>query len=161
HALGDGDRADEEKTQAEDDKVTMTALDHFLKGEEARTRVAAPGGKPAAGPAQPNREGLMEAVKQYRAALKEDPDHYWSHFQLGRCYLNLGQEAEAVEALGACVALQPNAPWGYSVRGLALARLKRLDDAEWDLDQAVKLGSGLRLPRLNRGYVYWQQKKYD
>ena len=46
--------ADEEKQRSEDAKVSMTALDHFLKGEEARTRVAG-AGKPAAGPAQPDR----------------------------------------------------------------------------------------------------------
>ena len=82
---------------------------------------------------------MDKAIDQYRQALRIDPDHYWSHFQLGRCYLSLSRLAEAVEALGACVALRPEAPWGYSVRGLALAQQKRYRDAEQDLDRAIQL----------------------
>jgi serine/threonine protein kinase/Tfp pilus assembly protein PilF len=153
-ALGDGARADEEKRLAEDEQVPLTALDHFLNGEEARARYAS-------GTDRPDQKGLEEAAKEYRAALKEDPDHYWSHFQLGRCYMNLGREAEAVAELGSCVTLRPAAPWGYSVRGLAYARNKQLADAEADLDQAAKFGPDLRLVRLNRGLVYSDQKRFD
>ena len=62
---------------------------------------------------QPDRKGLLQAIDHYRAALRDDPDHYWSHFQLGRCYLSLGRNAEAVAELGTCVALQKEVPWGY------------------------------------------------
>jgi tetratricopeptide (TPR) repeat protein len=59
------------------------------------------------------------------------------------------------------VALRPAAPWGYSVRGLALAQQKRYPEAEQDLDRAVQLSPESRPSRLNRGVVYWAQKKQD
>ena len=68
---------------------------------------------------QADPKGLEKAAEEYRQGLRIDPDHYWLHFQLGRSYLSLGRLGEAVEALGACIALRPEAPWAYSVRGLA------------------------------------------
>src|SRR5262249_17534061 len=69
--------------------------------------------------------------------------------------------AEAAEALSACVALQPGAPWGYSVRGLAQVAARRFAEAAADLDQAIHLSRDFRLPRLNRGVAYWLQPEYD
>ncbi len=83
-AQGEGDRAAEEQRLAEDRAVPATALDEFLQGEQARTRVAAgPEGKLPPGPAKPDRDGLMEAIRHYQAALDDDHKHYWSHFQMG------------------------------------------------------------------------------
>src|SRR5207253_2882503 len=110
---------------------------------------------------QPNRELLLQAIEHYRLALDADPRHYWSYFQMGRCHLGLGQHAEAVAALSACVALRPQSAWGYSARGLALAGMKRFRDAERDLDQALRLDRDSGPARLNRALVYWSQKKDD
>ena len=38
---------------------------------------------------EPDRERLARAVEAYRRALEVDPDHYWSRFQMGRCYVAL------------------------------------------------------------------------
>ena len=150
--------------RGEDAEVSMTAaLDRISSqgrgGPHADRR--ARGSRRRDRPSRIASAGLLEAVKEYNAALKADPDHFWSLFQLGRCYMKLGQEAEAKEALRACVALQPNSPWGYSVRpGPGPPR------TVWTMPsgisiRAVKLSPGLRLSRLNRGYVYWQESKYD
>jgi hypothetical protein len=40
--------------------------------------------------------------------------------------------AEALEALGTCVALRPKEPWGYSARGLTLGLVKRYAKVERD-----------------------------
>ncbi len=104
---------------------------------------------------------ITKAIGQYRRALECRPDHYWSHFQLGRCYLGLGQRAEAVEALGTCVALRPDCPWGYRARGLALALHGRSREAEQDLDRAIDLSPDFPPARLNRGVVSWLGKKYE
>ncbi len=110
---------------------------------------------------QPDPDRMERAIDQYRQALRIDPEHYWSQFQLGRSYLSLSRFAEAVEALGACIALRPDAPWGYSVRGLALAQQKRYDEADLDLDRAIRLNPDFLPARLNRGVVYWRQGKLD
>jgi serine/threonine protein kinase len=148
---GDAGRAAEEQQRADAPGTAATALDHFLQGERLRTRTAPAGDVPPDA-------ALDRAIEEYRQALRIDPDHYWSHFQLGRCYLGLGRHAEAVEALGACVALRPDAPWGYSTRGLALGLLKRFPEAEHDLERALAKDPDFRPARLNRGVVLWLQK---
>ena len=101
-------------------------------------------------------------MEQYRQALAKNPDDYWSHFQRGRCFLSLGQFPEAVEALGACTALRPKAPWGYSVRGFALAQQKHFKEAEWRTSiSAVRPGSAsTSSPRgLTGRKSYWNRGK--
>ncbi len=109
--------------------------------------------------AAPDGSRLEQRLQAYRMALVLEPDHYLARFQLSLCYLGLGRGPEAIEALGACVALRPDSPWAYSARGLALARQKRYDEAIVDLDRAVAQNS--RPARLNRGMVYWMQKQYE
>ncbi len=158
---GDGNRADQEQRQAEAPSTPTAALDHFLRGEEYRTEAARQTEAPAERTAGPRSRDLQtRAVEQYRRALQLQPNHYWSHFQLGRCYLSLGRGSEALAALNAYVALRPDSPWGYSARGLALGLMKQFADAERDLDQALKLSVDFRPARLNRGVVYWLQKRY-
>jgi len=159
--IGDKDAAAEER-RAGDPKTPATALDHFLAAEQLRAAAVRPEeGKDARKKWQFSAERLNEAIAGYRKALRADPDHYWSQYQLGRCYLALGRTAEGVEALGACVALRPAAPWGYSARGLALMELKRYDEAKADLDQAVALAPDFGPSRLNRGVLLADREQYD
>ena len=159
---GDKDRADAAQRKAEDADTPAIALDHFLAAEQARTehaRQASEQGKEKGTTAK--REQLTRAVELYRKALALQQKHFWSHFQLGHCYLALGQGDLAVEALGACVALRPESPLGYTMRGLVLGLQKRYPEAVADLDRAVALDAGFRPALLNRGVVNWLQKKYE
>jgi lipoprotein NlpI len=159
---GEADKANAEQKRANDPKTPTTALDHFLLGERFRTQASNQTGAAAArADWKPNRELLDKAIEQYRLALQRDPEHYWSHFQLGRCYLSLERAPEAIAALSTCVALRKTSPWGYSARGFALALLKRYDEAASDLDRALELDPDLRAARLNRGVVSWFQKNYN
>jgi tetratricopeptide (TPR) repeat protein len=155
-AIGDEPRATAEEHLSRDEP--RTAAEWFLEGERHRTSV-----REASDPAERGQRdvALGRAVGAYREALHLQPAHFWTWFQLGRCYLSLGRRGEAVEALGACVALRPDSPWGYSARGLALALLRRFPEAEADLDRAVKLPGDFRPARLNRGVVYLLQKQHD
>ena len=47
---------------------------------------------------EPEPERMEKAIEEYRQALRIDPEHYWSQFQLGRSYLSLSRLAEAVAA---------------------------------------------------------------
>lgn len=157
-ALGRPAEAAEESRRAADPATPATAADHFLLGEEYRVPLTRPEGlRDRAGVFRPNKAALEAAVEQYRQALRLDPRHYWSHNQLGRCLLSLDRGAEAVQALGACVALRPDAPWGYSARGVALTMLKRFPEAEADLARALELEPGSRLHQMNRGILTWQR----
>jgi tetratricopeptide (TPR) repeat protein len=154
--LGEGQAAEEERKRAANPELGATALDHFLQGEHYRAEAAE---RVDAGAAsltfRPDRDRLAQAVAEYQQALELDPRHYWSRLQLGRCYLSLGRKAEAVDTLGACVALRPDCPWGYSTRGLALALSRRFQDAENDLRQALHLRPNFRPARLNIGLARW------
>jgi Flp pilus assembly protein TadD/tRNA A-37 threonylcarbamoyl transferase component Bud32 len=156
--LGDTGQQQRETRQAEDPKLPATALDHFLLAEQARAG--------AAGQADPtnwqaNPARLSTAVEHYQAALRLEPDNYWCHFHLGRCYLSLGKGSEAVEALGTCVALRPRSPWGFSARGLTLGLIGRYAEGEKDLNTALALEPGFRPALLSRGTLAWLQGKLD
>jgi hypothetical protein len=100
--------------QAEGLHARPAALDHFLRGEEYRTQAANQAYAHTDRTTwQPDRDLLAKAIDEYQLALQKDPKHYWSHIQLGRCYLSLGRGSEAVETLRAGVALRPDSPWGY------------------------------------------------
>jgi tetratricopeptide (TPR) repeat protein len=73
--------------------------------------------------------------------------------------------SEALEALGTCVALRPDQPWAYSVRGLTLALQGKYQEAQLDLDRALEihkdhLHKDFGPALLNRGYLFMTQKKY-
>jgi tRNA A-37 threonylcarbamoyl transferase component Bud32/Flp pilus assembly protein TadD len=156
------DRADEERRAAEAGDAPPAALDYFLLGNEDRVEAF----RPPAAPQdlvnwQPSRALLTKALGEYREAVRLEPAHFWAHFQVGGCLLSLGRNAEALEALGTCVALRRESPWGYASRALALANLKRYAEARADLDQAVKLDPEQTLLRLRRAEIAWQEGGAD
>jgi tetratricopeptide (TPR) repeat protein len=69
-----------------------------------------------------------------------EPGHYWSRLQLARCYLSMSRFAEAVEALGACIALrqEEDSRWAYSARALALAGMRHFGEALDDLNRVLQ-----------------------
>jgi serine/threonine protein kinase/Flp pilus assembly protein TadD len=150
-----GAEADKEKALAA--KAVTTAMDHFLRAEGLRLE-RSDESKDENRLWRPNRPALEKAAAEYRLALRRDPKHYWSQFQLGRCLMSLGKGAEAAETLGGCIALKPEAPYGYNARGLALGLLGQHEDAKADLDQALNLDREFTIARLNHGVVAWQAK---
>jgi tetratricopeptide (TPR) repeat protein len=160
--VGKKEQAAAARRLADDPTTPVTALDEFLGAEQLRAAAVRPEeGKDSRKKWQFNADKVSDAIAGYRRALRADPDHYWSQYQLGRCLLSLGRTAEGVEALGACVALRPDAPWGYSARGLALMELKRYDEAKDDLDKAVALAPDFGPSRLNRGLLLADRGQYE
>jgi tetratricopeptide (TPR) repeat protein len=140
----------------------LTSLDHFFRGEAFRKASHYRGDDPGKlKDSKPDTTQMNKAIDEYRSALRLDPQHYWSQFQLGRCLIALNRSDEAIEALGACVALRPDAAWAYSARGIALLQQKKFDQAEKDLDRAVALSTDSRTALLNRGALHLATKNYD
>ncbi len=134
--------------------VENSALDYFLNAEELR-RKASRSGATDGDEWNAHAELLDQAIAGYRSAIRLRTGDFWSHFQMGRCYVSLGKYSEGVETFGACVALRPESPWSYSARGLALAMLERFDEAIADLDRAVEVDGNFLPARLNRGVANW------
>jgi tetratricopeptide (TPR) repeat protein len=158
--LGDNERAGEEEKRAE--RLPYTALDHFLEAEDCRVRAEAPNetyGEELAW--RPNLDLLRQAVGHYQEALRSEPENFWCYLQMGRCYLSLDEGGRAVEALSTCIALRPNAAWGYSARGFALVLLKQYEEGERDLESALTIDPEFRPARLHRGVLFWLQRKDD
>jgi tetratricopeptide (TPR) repeat protein/tRNA A-37 threonylcarbamoyl transferase component Bud32 len=159
-ALGEAARAGEEEGRAKG--LAPTPLDHFLQAEEYRARAFEPAETSGDDLAwRPSPELLDKALAEYRLALWDEPNHFWCHLQLGRCYLARDQGPEALEALGTCIALRPEAPWGYSARGLALGLMRRYDEGEADLERALARDPKFHPARLHRGVLAWLQGKSE
>jgi Flp pilus assembly protein TadD len=155
-ALGKPAEAAEEVKKAADPATPLIAADHFLLGELARVPATRPENlQDRNGMFQADRPAMLAALKEYQLALQADPGHYWANYQLGSCLLSIGRGEEAVPALGACVALRPDVPWGYGARAAALTKIGRFDEAAVDIEKAVKLDPNSRLQKLRRGVLTW------
>jgi tetratricopeptide (TPR) repeat protein len=71
----------------------------------------------------------QEAVREYQAVLKLEPDHYPALLMLGTAYLDLGQPAEAIEPLEKSLKAQPDSVDAKETLAEALLWVGRLDEA--------------------------------
>src|SRR5205823_1183600 len=71
------------------------------------------------------------------------------------------QNDRALSEADACVALRPNDPWGYTLRGHLRAQLRLFKPARADVERAIQLAPDLREPRLYRGVVSWLENRFD
>ncbi|MCI0462296.1 MAG: tetratricopeptide repeat protein [Gemmataceae bacterium] len=160
--LGEKGKAAEARRKADAPGVPTTALDRFLNAERLRVAQArATEEREQHTWTKGQREQMDQVVEEYRRAIALDYNSFWAHFQLSQCYLILRKEDMALNALDACVALRPDSPWGYTLRGHVLALRRRFGEARADLERAMKLGPQLHEPRLHRGVVNWLEKRYD
>ncbi len=65
-----------------------------------------------------------DAKKAFEEALKVDPAHANSHYQLGMCYINLGKMAEAATAFEAYLTNAPDGQYAAQVKAM-LPQLKK------------------------------------
>jgi tetratricopeptide (TPR) repeat protein len=71
----------------------------------------------------------QEAVREYQAALKLQPDHYPALLLLGTAYLDLGQPAKAIEPLERSLKSQPDSVDAKETLAEALLGVGRLGEA--------------------------------
>ncbi|MCK5005435.1 MAG: tetratricopeptide repeat protein, partial [Candidatus Aminicenantes bacterium] len=102
-----------------------------------------------------------EALNYYRIALKKNPDHAPAHNKSGVSYLMLFMEKRDSELLttaagnfSKAISLDPELAESYSGRGTANIFLKNMDQAEKDLEIALKLNPGLLDVYFNLGIIY-------
>jgi tetratricopeptide (TPR) repeat protein len=65
-----------------------------------------------------------DAKKAFEEALKVDPKHANSHYQLGMCYINMGKMPEAAAAFEAYLANAPDGQYAAQVKAM-LPQLKK------------------------------------
>jgi tetratricopeptide (TPR) repeat protein len=81
------------------------------------------------------------ASQEFRQALQSDPEHFWARYFLGICYVMSEQFPEAVGHLTLCERRHPELTWIYLLRGFALGKLQRFEEAEDDFNKASKMAN--------------------
>jgi serine/threonine protein kinase/tetratricopeptide (TPR) repeat protein len=116
---GQQQAAEAERQRA--NQCQLTALDHFLKGENLYKQ----------GKEKP-------AIEEFVRALQMKPDHFWARYFMSVCYINANQAALARDNLTVCVKEKPDFVWTYLMRGYAEGRLGEYPAAEADFNSVLK-----------------------
>ncbi|RVD64112.1 tetratricopeptide repeat protein, partial [Mesorhizobium sp. M4A.F.Ca.ET.029.04.2.1] len=82
---------------------------------------------------------LAEAEKIYREILDVEPRHFDVRYLLGVIFLQQRRYGEAEQQINQAIEIRPDVPGGHYNRGLALAKLDRIEDALASLDNCIEL----------------------
>jgi tetratricopeptide (TPR) repeat protein len=102
-----------------------------------------------------------DAVAELDQGLQQNPRHYWSSFQRGICYQELGKHALAAGDFGTCIGLWPEFALGYFSRGVSLDRAGNKAEAIRDYAAALERDPDLVPAFLNRGMACLELKRYE
>jgi serine/threonine protein kinase/Tfp pilus assembly protein PilF len=102
---------------------------------------------------------LGQAIQEFRQALTIDPEHFWSNFFLGICYVTSHEPNYAFPYFAICQKQRPELSSIYLLRGFASWQLKDYAAAELDFTRALDLVDASRAAKMqyviynNRGLV--------
>jgi len=98
------------------------------------------------------RQGRVdEAIAQYSAALRLNPDFADAHLNLGFALAGQGRTDEAIRQFSEAVRSQPDWPEAHLNLGIALARRGRMDEAIRQFSEAVRIKPDYLEAHLNLG----------
>jgi tetratricopeptide (TPR) repeat protein len=92
-----------------------------------------------------------DAVADLDAALRLNPDHYWSLLQRGLCHRERGELLLAANDFSRCAGLEPSFAWGHYNLGCVLDQAGKREEAIAAYTAALRCDAGFALARLNRG----------
>ncbi|MEG4054325.1 MULTISPECIES: tetratricopeptide repeat protein [unclassified Microcoleus] len=84
---------------------------------------------------------LEEAIAAYRRAIELNPDHSWSHHNVGEALGKLGQFEEAIASYRRAIELNPDFSWSYHHLGDALERRQQWEEAVVVFRKAIELNA--------------------
>ena len=105
------------------------------------------------------------AISQFQKALAIEPDMARAYDNLGLCYFNQNKTALAIESYTKAIdldrkSLQPS-PWPHLNLGIALRLLNRLDEAETQLREALRLDPRLAPAQFELGLLLEAEHHFD
>jgi len=106
------------------------------------------------GAAYSSKEMPDEAIDQYKATLKIQPDHAEAHNNLATVYLKKGAVDDAAEHLKAALTINPGYADAHSNLGAVLLKKGLFDEAISELETAVRLRRSLTQAHSNLGAAY-------
>jgi tetratricopeptide (TPR) repeat protein len=144
--LGDEAGAVRERARAAALRPTR-AVDSFLLGDQCFRRGE-----------------LEQAIHHFDAALRVQPDHFWSQYFLAVGFLRLHRPDEAKAHLTACLGRRPGFLWLYVHRGFAQEELGAFEAAEDDFRTALAFDPGVEARysiHVLRGVGRIRQKRFE
>jgi serine/threonine protein kinase/Flp pilus assembly protein TadD len=139
-ALGQEGKARADEARAVQTPGTI-ALDHYLLGLAAY-----------------DARDKIETVKQFEAALRLEPTHYWSLIWLARYLVTYGEREQdfalAAAAYTGCIMKRPEHASAYLGRGFAYHKLHRYPEAISDCSKAIALDPTFATSWHTRGVAY-------
>ncbi|MGZ8940164.1 MAG: tetratricopeptide repeat protein, partial [Limisphaerales bacterium] len=101
----------------------------------------------------------VEAAEKYQRAIRIDRNLPAPHYNLGSLFLEQGHLPQAVAELNAFVTLETNSAQGWTKLGTALLRMRRADEAERALMQALKIDPKIAEAHNGMGLAHIQRKR--
>lgn len=104
---------------------------------------------------------LSEAIADYSAALRADPNFANAHCNLGQIYNQQHHFDMAIEEFRKALSINPKDEHSYNGLGASMRGKKNYPEAIKNWKQAVSLKPDLATAHYNLGAVYEVQKEYD
>jgi tetratricopeptide (TPR) repeat protein len=111
-----------------------------------------------------DQDRLDEAIKEYKEAIKLNPEYLQAYSNLGLAYLNLGMFDTAIKEFKAALKLKPDNPMvykAYNNLGNAYFELGRFDSAIENYMAALRLKPGSSKLYYNLGLTYIRNDQLD
>lgn len=108
------------------------------------------------------RDGDAEnAIEEYKAAIKEYPDYFEAHYNLGHLYLDRHGYSEAIAELKTTINLRPDNAAAHFALGLALKDNHDLNGAVAEYQEAIRLNPQLTGPHNNLANVLYMKRDFN
>jgi tetratricopeptide (TPR) repeat protein len=102
---------------------------------------------------------LAEAVEQYRAAARLEPDRFQVHHNLANALDRLGRPAEALAEHREAVRISPDTQFLHHVLGLSLVTAGKEDEALKEFSETARLDPHYPWPHVEIAKIYLRQNR--
>ncbi|HEX8521732.1 MAG TPA: tetratricopeptide repeat protein [Tepidisphaeraceae bacterium] len=115
----------------------------------------------AAGQLSEAQDEPTKAIQQYKLALKQDPNHLQSMYQLGTLYTQLRMYGEAIATWQQYVKATNGSAVAYGNLGFALELARKPREAEEAFKKGIARDGSEQLCRVNYGLMLTRQDRVD
>ncbi|MGZ6220961.1 MAG: tetratricopeptide repeat protein [Syntrophales bacterium] len=104
-----------------------------------------------------DKKKVETAFTEYLISILSRPDQWSSHYNLGNCYLNLGDPKQAIASYDTALKLEPRAVLAMVNESMAYARLGETKKADESLQKALKISPNNAAANFNMGLLMAEQ----